>query len=199
MCLGASGTCSCFDGYTSAACQDCAPSHLRVGGSACVFLPGALVSCTDQVRNGDEEGVDCGGTHCPAPCQHPVSIVRQVQARLVVIVVVNVVTVVGAVLVAIVVRHTTWCPGSCCRRCRGTKGSSAASGENQTACMHASASWIVCVCVVREGRGHIIFAYVSLCRCCSCTNTLWIRCACEDHTTARHDMMTDFPSSCHLE
>jgi hypothetical protein len=32
-----------------------------------VFLPGALTSCSDGVRNGNEAGVDCGGPNC-GPC-----------------------------------------------------------------------------------------------------------------------------------
>ena len=36
-------------------------------GLLCVFLPGARVSCSDGVRNGNEEGVDCGGPQCE-PC-----------------------------------------------------------------------------------------------------------------------------------
>jgi hypothetical protein len=33
----------------------------------CVFLPGALSSCSDGVQNGNEDGVDCGGI-CPTAC-----------------------------------------------------------------------------------------------------------------------------------
>ena len=39
--------------------------YARING-ACVFLPGSAVSCTDKVRNGNEEGVDCGGPQCAA-------------------------------------------------------------------------------------------------------------------------------------
>lgn len=35
-----------------------------------MFLPGALTSCTDGVKDGNEEGVDCGGPNCPV-CPHP--------------------------------------------------------------------------------------------------------------------------------
>jgi hypothetical protein len=41
----------------------CARRFTRIKG-VCVFMPGALVSCSDGVRNGNEVGVDCGGT-CP--------------------------------------------------------------------------------------------------------------------------------------
>jgi hypothetical protein len=41
--------------------------RLTTGGK-CVFLPGALSSCTDGVRSASEEGVDCGGV-CTAPCE----------------------------------------------------------------------------------------------------------------------------------
>jgi hypothetical protein len=34
----------------------------------CIFLPGALSSCSDGVKNGNEEGVDCGGPHCASTC-----------------------------------------------------------------------------------------------------------------------------------
>jgi hypothetical protein len=39
--------------------------YLPVSGR-CLFLPGALVSCEDGVRNGNEAGVDCGGPNCPS-------------------------------------------------------------------------------------------------------------------------------------
>ena len=42
----------------------------------CVFLPGSAVSCRDNVRNGNEAGVDCGGPQCP-PCQTPTSAVLE--------------------------------------------------------------------------------------------------------------------------
>lgn len=68
-CLGTvAGYCQCDAGYTGAACAQCASGYVargRVG--VCVFLPGALSSCSDGVRNGQEEGVDCGaacGTYC---------------------------------------------------------------------------------------------------------------------------------------
>jgi hypothetical protein len=64
-CIGLPGFCSCRSGYNGAACQLCARGHIRVG-SACVFMPSALTSCEDGVRNGAEEGVDCGGPSCGA-------------------------------------------------------------------------------------------------------------------------------------
>ena len=64
-CLGASGTCRCFAGYQGDDCGTCADRYVRVGG-LCVFLPGAMVTCSDGVRNGNEEGVDCGGPNCEA-------------------------------------------------------------------------------------------------------------------------------------
>jgi hypothetical protein len=64
-CLGASGYCDCYVGYSGSACQLCARNFTRVKG-ACVFLPGAMVSCSDGVRNGNEVGMDCGGPNCVA-------------------------------------------------------------------------------------------------------------------------------------
>ncbi len=44
-------------------CAPCVPVVSR----SCVFLPGALSSCSDGVQNGNEDGVDCGGI-CPTSC-----------------------------------------------------------------------------------------------------------------------------------
>ena len=49
LCVGSSGFCNCFAGYTGDACDSCDKGYLLVG-NACVFMPGALVSCTDGVR-----------------------------------------------------------------------------------------------------------------------------------------------------
>ena len=69
-CTPSSGACSCFSGYSGDACAACDRGYQRVQAS-CVFLPGALVSCGDGVRNGNEEGVDCGGPNCGAACSSP--------------------------------------------------------------------------------------------------------------------------------
>jgi hypothetical protein len=115
LCLGALGNCECYDGYTGPNCHECAPSHVRVG-RACVFLPGALVLCTDGLRNGDEKGVDCGGSHCP-PCEELSTLLgtasSPVLAIIVVIVVLVVVTLVAGVLLC---RRLSWCH-RCRRRC----------------------------------------------------------------------------------
>jgi hypothetical protein len=66
-CLGQSGYCGCYSGYTGASCSECAPGYLPLR-SYCVFLPGALATCSDGVRNGEEEGVDCGGPTCGQRC-----------------------------------------------------------------------------------------------------------------------------------
>jgi hypothetical protein len=71
VCLGISGYCSCHTGYAGSSCSACAANFARVGRSAtasCVFLPGAMATCSDGIRNGNEEGVDCGGPQCTAPC-----------------------------------------------------------------------------------------------------------------------------------
>jgi hypothetical protein len=69
-CLGLSGYCSCFSGYLGGTCSTCAPEYVLVSqgmSKSCVFLPGAVVTCGDGVRNGNEEGVDCGGS-CATAC-----------------------------------------------------------------------------------------------------------------------------------
>ena len=66
-CSTATGTCACYKGYVGEACNVCDINYVAVG-NACVLMPGALVSCTDGVRNGNEEGVDCGGLNCPESC-----------------------------------------------------------------------------------------------------------------------------------
>ena len=63
----AAGSCNCHHGYIGPACDQCDRNHVSIR-SLCVFLPGAFVSCGDGVRNGNEEGVDCGGPHCSAQC-----------------------------------------------------------------------------------------------------------------------------------
>ncbi len=56
----------CSLGYTGADCGGCLPAFRPARGK-CVALPlvqGALSTgstCRDGIRNGDEEGVDCGG------------------------------------------------------------------------------------------------------------------------------------------
>jgi hypothetical protein len=66
-CIGApTGFCDCYMGYTGDACSQC--THQFVArASFCVFLPGALATCSDGVRNGHEVGVDCGGD-CGVQC-----------------------------------------------------------------------------------------------------------------------------------
>jgi Laminin EGF domain len=66
-CLSATGSCSCFKGYAGNDCGQCAPYYLRIGTS-CVFMPGAFASCANGVKDGNEEGVDCGGPNCEKPC-----------------------------------------------------------------------------------------------------------------------------------
>jgi hypothetical protein len=46
-------------------CSVCTSGYLQLTrGGACIYLPGALSSCEDGVRNGNEEGVNCGGPNC---------------------------------------------------------------------------------------------------------------------------------------
>ena len=48
-CLPSTGTCECFTGYVGSNCSSCDRGYVMIG-STCVFLPGALVSCSDGVR-----------------------------------------------------------------------------------------------------------------------------------------------------
>ncbi len=68
-CVTSAGVCECFSGYTDNTCSSCARNY-QVVGRSCVFMPGSLVSCVDGVRNGNEEGVDCGGPVCDACSSH---------------------------------------------------------------------------------------------------------------------------------
>jgi hypothetical protein len=66
-CQRSSGRCACFAGYTGNLCSVCTSKYMQVTvGGACIYLPGALTTCVDGVRNGNEEGVDCGGPNCVA-------------------------------------------------------------------------------------------------------------------------------------
>jgi hypothetical protein len=67
-CLGQVPFCSCFRGYAGTSCGNCAVGYFR-GKAGCIMLPSASSSrCNDGIRNGDEEGVDCGGAWCPVAC-----------------------------------------------------------------------------------------------------------------------------------
>ena len=48
-CASTSGQCECFTGYIGDACNQCDTTYISLG-AACVFMPGALVSCSDGVR-----------------------------------------------------------------------------------------------------------------------------------------------------
>ena len=70
-CLTGLGVCDCYKGYTGDGCNACDGGYLtRVDSTghvtSCVFLPGAVSSCSNGVLDGAEAGVDCGGV-CP-PC-----------------------------------------------------------------------------------------------------------------------------------
>ena len=65
-CWFGAGTCVCFTGYVGPACQSCGYPFVNIG-AVCVFMPGAMATCSDGVRNLNEVGVDCGGPQCP-PC-----------------------------------------------------------------------------------------------------------------------------------
>ncbi len=70
-CLPATGSCRCFNGYVGADCSLCdsRAGYMRlVSRGPCVFLPGAMSSCSDGVRSASEGGVDCGGV-CEAACE----------------------------------------------------------------------------------------------------------------------------------
>lgn len=66
-CQSLSTLCSCYTGYSGVACEVCAPKYHRVSSTGrCVYLTGNTVTCDDGVKNGNEEGVDCGGPNCVA-------------------------------------------------------------------------------------------------------------------------------------
>jgi hypothetical protein len=70
-CLPATGSCRCFNGFVGADCSLCdgGAGYMRlVSRGPCVFLPGAMSSCSDGVRSASEGGVDCGGV-CEAACE----------------------------------------------------------------------------------------------------------------------------------
>jgi hypothetical protein len=72
VCYPGSGTCRCYGGSAGDDCSVCASGHMRlVSGGRCVMLPGALSSCNDGVMSSQEDGVDCGGGVCNAPCAVP--------------------------------------------------------------------------------------------------------------------------------
>ena len=79
-CATATGTCQCFAGYAGPGCVQCGfpflpstpstsdPMALATPTDTCVFLAGALGTCSDGVQNNGESGVDCGGPHCATVC-----------------------------------------------------------------------------------------------------------------------------------
>ena len=48
VCVASSGVCSCFSGYVGTSCASCDEGYLPIN-ALCVFMPGALVSCSDGV------------------------------------------------------------------------------------------------------------------------------------------------------
>lgn len=67
-CQPLSGLCACIAGRVGSACEACDASYIRVGGNfgMCVYVPDAMTTCRDGLKDGNEAGVDCGGS-CP-PC-----------------------------------------------------------------------------------------------------------------------------------
>ena len=69
-CLTGAGVCHCFDGYGGDACGVCTSQYTAVTDTTgrvvrCVLLAGSYSTCFNGVRDGLEQGVDCGGV-CPA-------------------------------------------------------------------------------------------------------------------------------------
>lgn len=102
VCHTTTGDCVCSYGYTGAACEACSAGFVRVrDGGPCIYLPGALASCSDHLKNGNELGVDCGGPNCPACAT------QQLPVVIVVMGVVSGLAVVGTVVV-LFARRAGW-------------------------------------------------------------------------------------------
>lgn len=102
ICHFSSGVCECFATFDGDSCSECASGFSKSAGK-CVAPAGAAVSCSDGIRNGSEEGVDCGGIHCPNACnssQQSSSTSASMNNAQVVVVVVIVALVVGGVYLA---------------------------------------------------------------------------------------------------
>jgi hypothetical protein len=70
-CIFGSSLCLCYAGNVGANCGLCAASYTGIRLTAngpCVYLPGSELSCHDGVKNGNEDGVDCGGPNCDEIC-----------------------------------------------------------------------------------------------------------------------------------
>lgn len=58
----------CATGRAGPACDTCAIGFIQSNTSGlCVYLTGGQSGCSDGVKDGEEEGIDCGGPSC-APC-----------------------------------------------------------------------------------------------------------------------------------
>lgn len=61
--LYVSGRCECFTatGYFGEACEKCAEGFIQSSGGSCVRVA-FVATCSDGLQNGDEAGVNCGGS-----------------------------------------------------------------------------------------------------------------------------------------
>lgn len=138
VCIGATnntGYCQCRAGYSGDACSLCTAQFLR-RGSVCIFMPGALASCSDGVKNGHEEGVDCGG-NCATACssQAPGNLIDSGILSL------RNVLVVASVVLAVVLLCVGWWYCRCrAHRIPSRQGEGASSGLSYVSSLSESSS-----------------------------------------------------------
>ena len=70
-CVARAAECSCYLGYIGNDCSQCDTQYRRLRPHGpCVLIPGSRSSCTDGIKNGNEEEIDCGGPNCRVCLNH---------------------------------------------------------------------------------------------------------------------------------